>query len=191
MKKILAILFLSPFAISESSNIYNFDEDEKNYKYLICKPSTKVFTPEDSDERNTFIEFYKITKEVTSRESYSVPKKELADGIQITLSEKNTKETLGKERIWAIYKREFFAREGAETYFSGEFDYGYDLNLNRKTLKLRHKSHRESPGYKKEVYSTCKLVSFYEFHKNRDKLILKLQEKENSIRKKHESELQI
>lgn len=189
MKKILAILFLSPFVISESSNIYNFDEDEKDYKYLICKPSNKLFTLEDSDERNTFIEFYKTTKEVMSRKAYSG--KELADGIQITLSEKNTKETLGKERIWAVYKREFFAREGAETYFSGEFDYGYDLNLNRKTLKLRHNSHRESPGYKEEVYSTCKLVSFYEFHKNRDKVILKLEEKENSIRKKHESELQI
>ena len=182
---LLFVLFLA-FNLNASDKRV---EDEKKYKYLICKPSNKVFTTEDSDERNTFIEFYKTTKEVITRKTY--PGKELADGIQITLSEKNTKETLGKERIWAVYKREFFAREGVESYFSDEFDYGYDLNLNRKTLELTHNSHRESPGFKKEVYSDCKLVSSHEFYKNRDKVILKLKEKENSIRKKHESELQI
>jgi len=184
MNKFLCLLVLS----LSSFEIYSEDKD---YKYLICKPANKLFTPKDDDEKNTFITFYKTSKEVIDNTDI-YPKKSLRDGIQVTLSERKVKEKVGDEYVWLMYEWEFFAVDKSDFYSSYSLkEEGYGMSLDRKTLKLNHRSSKNQPYSIKSTDSNCNLVSSTKHSTNLWKIVFRLMEREEQINNKHEDELQI
>jgi hypothetical protein len=205
MKKI-CIYFL-PLLIA--FNVQTEESNEKDYKYLICRPDT-FFKNSLSDPDNIFIRFFERENTSGINEYYSDPayrkdgEYRSGKGIQVDLFRKYLTEFISKEeRARALLMQSFFAEETIETYEARESERSTSLNqrmigrtiftLNRKSLKLRSVISTAPILSKKEDYedTQCELLQKNDFQRNFKEATEENKRYNEKIRKQHQEDLKI
>lgn len=166
----IVMAFLNPHTLAN-------DTEET---FLICKPDHWFAKPDGSDE-NTFIKF---TKGLFA--------------IEVTLNERMVRGKVDDEDIWSIMQWKFTAYESSEndSYYKEIFKWGEDsasgknFNLNRKTLKLSHRSTRTSKSPTR-IESNCEIVSKSKWGESLNRAIDAANAKSDQLKKLHEEELKI
>lgn len=175
MIKFIYLLFLT-LAFLSSHLLANDDEET----YLICKPDTWFSNPDGSD-KNTFIKF---TKNLFS--------------IDVKLSERKVMSMVDDKNIWEIRTWSFIAYESPEndSYYEEVFTRredspsGKNFSLNRKNLKLSHRSTRTST-FPTGIESNCEIVSKSKWGESLNRAIDAANAKSDRLKKLHEEELKI
>ena len=175
MIKFICLLFLT-LAFLSSHLLANDDEET----YLICKPDTWFSNPDGSDE-NTFIKF---TKGLFS--------------IDVKLSERKVMSMVDDKNIWEIRTWSLIAYESPEndSFYTEDFKRskdsksGKNFKLNRKTLKLSHRSSRIQET-STSIESNCEIVNQSKWRENLNRAIDAANAKSDRIKKQHEDELKL
>jgi len=188
MKKLIALLLLSPLAFAEDWN------------YLICKPKS-LLGNSHSYEFNAFIKYFPRPNkggvtEYPSQFPYTPDSKiRSVDGIQVKQIEASPSDSQeDPDNVWEFKTWEFFAIKKPEEYIAPGGNQGPMFNLNRKTLELVYRPERYGlfdNTWHYEDKKKCHVVSGEVFNNSLDEAKIKRLKRNQKFLEKHNNEIKI